>query len=227
MTVRKAPRPATYDDTAPGNRCECCWCGFPLPAGPTGKTIRNRRWHKRCAVENAIMTSGKAARLNIYLRDGGYCAETGEFHGVEPYVEAYMLTPVDFKNWLKTRDNRDPWGPLWSEFYEHWTPDEIASYWFRYLYSCRVRGINRWLGPWELDHIEPLWKVAHLPDEERYWFFTMANMQTLSPEAHARKTAKEAAERGHFNRLADQRTTPKRSKRQKRLDGIEHYRGMP
>lgn len=53
----------------------------------------------------------------------------------------------------------------------------------------------------QVDHEIPLWKIAHLPDDERRWYFTLKNLQLLCMDCHPAKTAKEAAERGKWNRL--------------------------
>ena len=61
--------------------------------------------------------------------------------------------------------------------------------------ECSERTFN-----WELDHITPLWKVAHLPDKERVKFFQIGNLQTLCVPCHNMKSGKEAGERAAWKR---------------------------
>lgn len=56
---------------------------------------------------------------------------------------------------------------------------------------------------WHVDHKIPLWKVAHMPPEQRIEYFKLPNLVTLCTECHERKTAKEASERAHFNHLSE------------------------
>lgn len=52
----------------------------------------------------------------------------------------------------------------------------------------------------ELDHVVPLWQVAHLPDDERFWYFGPENLQLLCIPCHREKTAAEASRRAAANR---------------------------
>jgi hypothetical protein len=91
---------------------------------------------------------------------------------------------------------------------EKWRHEELAvhnapwrdprtgiEYW-RYTAVERVLAM-------ELDHRMPLWLVAHLPDDERRWWFGPANLQLLCPPCHSIKTAAEATRRGKANRQAE------------------------
>ena len=71
----------------------------------------------------------------------------------------------------------------------------------------------------DVDHVIPLWKVKGLPIEIRRKYYLLGNLQLLCSPCHKRKSAKEAAERAHFNRLAktkDGNAKPKRHKLQSR-----------
>ena len=69
--------------------------------------------------------------------------------------------------------------------------------------ECGCGSEGRWLSySAQVDHKIPLWKVRHLPDAERFWYFTLANLWILCMKCHAIKTAKEAAERAHLRELA-------------------------
>jgi hypothetical protein len=56
-----------------------------------------------------------------------------------------------------------------------------------------------------IEHKVPLWKIRHLPDAERVKFFGPGNLQLLCTglDCHGGKTKAEAAERAHFDRMAD------------------------
>lgn len=57
--------------------------------------------------------------------------------------------------------------------------------------GCEARGE-------EVDHRAPLWSIAHLPDEERRWYFGPGNLWLLCPAHHKAKTADEAALRARL-----------------------------
>lgn len=50
----------------------------------------------------------------------------------------------------------------------------------------------------EVDHVVPLWKVAHLPDDERRVYFGPDNLWLLCHEHHKEKSRWEAADRAAF-----------------------------
>jgi 5-methylcytosine-specific restriction endonuclease McrA len=52
---------------------------------------------------------------------------------------------------------------------------------------------------WHADHVLPLWKVDRTVPEA-FWFWTMANLQTLCLKCHAAKTKREAGERAALKR---------------------------
>lgn len=55
---------------------------------------------------------------------------------------------------------------------------------------------------WHVDHHIPLWKVRHLHPLQRIEYFKLANLITRCERCHARKSAKESAERAHFKRIS-------------------------
>lgn len=55
----------------------------------------------------------------------------------------------------------------------------------------------------EIEHKVPLWKVAHLPDEQRQAYFELANKRLMRPRCQLAKTKAEATERAHFERLTE------------------------
>ncbi len=53
----------------------------------------------------------------------------------------------------------------------------------------------------EIEHRIPLWKVAHLPDQERAIYFGPDNLRLFRRGCQVRKNREEAAERAHYERL--------------------------
>ncbi len=86
------------------------------------------------------------------------------------------------------------------------TPDERPGHWIRGRQRTRWYSDSyhwteiEWSGRrWEADHIFPLWKVDRtVPDA--FWFWTLANLQTLCEPCHKAKTKTEAAERAALKR---------------------------
>jgi 5-methylcytosine-specific restriction endonuclease McrA len=60
-----------------------------------------------------------------------------------------------------------------------------------------------WETALELEHEIPLWMVEHLPPWERRRYFGPTNLKLRCKPCHQRKTAREAEERAHGNRLRD------------------------
>lgn len=56
--------------------------------------------------------------------------------------------------------------------------------------------------PVEIEHKIRLEMVRQLPDEQRAWYFSLANERLFIAGHQVAKSAQEAAERAHFNRLA-------------------------
>lgn len=59
--------------------------------------------------------------------------------------------------------------------------------------TCAAEGCER--EGWEVDHVTPLWRVRHLPDDERRPYHGPTNLQLLCTQHHKEKTAREAGER--------------------------------
>lgn len=82
------------------------------------------------------------------------------------------------------------------EFNLHTRPDQQFMHLVRrdgrVCQTCRQNPIDYIL---EVDHRVPLWSVAHLPDEERRWYFGPGNLWLLCTRCHALKTRREAGER--------------------------------
>lgn len=87
-----------------------------------------------------------------------------------------------------------------------------------------------WLAPsgWELEHKIPLWKVEHLPDDERRWYFGLDNLAVACrAPCHQRKSAEEAAERAKTERLGQRRVGRPKTKTDKRAAARARWESMP
>lgn len=82
--------------------------------------------------------------------------------------------------------------------------------------KCAVCGSTD--APWHVEHRVPLWKVRHLPDAERFYYFTPANVDTVCVNCHPFKSAKETTERAHIDRLEKEKLgLPKRRRRKVKI----------
>lgn len=62
-----------------------------------------------------------------------------------------------------------------------------------------------WISLWHNDHKIPLHRAKDLEPLQRLEYFNLANMVTLCEPCHLQKTADEATERAHINRLEERR----------------------
>jgi len=81
----------------------------------------------------------------------------------------------------------------------HWTGHLIFEREWEQKGFCTVY----WSEKLEVDHIVPLWKVRHLPDDERRAYFGPDNLWLLGTRAHRAKTSIEAAERAEWRNRDD------------------------
>lgn len=82
-------------------------------------------------------------------------------------------------------------------------PDYVGQYWTITLALAL-----------ELEHETPLWKTTHLPDDERRRFFGPENLRLRCGPCHAKKTARESADRAKVKRI-EARDSGTRRPRQK------------
>lgn len=196
--MRKPPLPPTFDKIAP-LRGACVWCGHDLKRNKDGAISKVRRWHEACALEHAITQNPSAARVQVFLRDMGCCATTGKYCGparVRPLKHMPHEEALAF--WHQLQSNEPV--PSRSTDFKNW--EHRATTFHQKLWKdCRFRG-SRWgLGSWQLDHIVPLWSIQNMTTSEQHKFYSIDNMQTLSPDAHHKKTVEEAVERAKLKRV--------------------------
>jgi len=191
------------------------WCGRATPPvlkknGEPSK--RQLRWHPECRDLNGLVKIPGAARIQVFLRDRGICAQTGEYWG-PPSFRGFWVGKPELCFDLTDRETRDEGIDALCEAIGPW------KHW----------GTRIYLGDFAVDHIIPLWTVEDLPDTERLEYFLLGNLQTLSPAAHSAKTAAEATQRAKVRRIRSRQglAKPRQSKRARRLEAIQKWNDMP
>lgn len=178
--------PATFNKNAPLGTC--VWCGKDLPRNKDGSPSKVRRWHPDCvAAYRELIDTAHQVKL-VEKRDGRRCFDCGRTHyvvGVKTWEVGSGFCGLWFgdHSYIGQGVHIYDWGDVDGPF----TP-------------VRFREIAL-----ELDHDVPLWRVAHLPDEERIKYFRIENLRLRCRECHKAKTAREAAERAKLKRLARKR----------------------
>ena len=172
----------------PREHLVCRWCGLPIQ--PKLKKNGEPRatqasFHEACSFAYRAARNPVILYNSLVVRDGEKCGCCGEATK-RWWPERGVKGSIDSIGTMYYPDN--PPGAVFVDY----TPIE-----FRIVL--------------EVDHYIPLWKVAHLPDDRRRWYFTIENLWLMQPQCHTKKTAKEAAERAHFNRLSSDK--PKKPKR--------------
>jgi 5-methylcytosine-specific restriction endonuclease McrA len=189
MGVRAFPEPEAMRRGIVG---VCKWgCGKPVPKPAI-------YWHKECFQQYALHTRLEQQKAFLLKRDGRRCAMVGcgvvplkwqAGHAMALTVESihFRATEPDMVAWAKTLWHR-PAG-RWADL----TPEQRAT--------GEQQSIER-VCALEVDHRTPLWEVAHLPDDERRWYFGPENLWLLCPACHKAKTKREAADRAAQRRFA-------------------------
>ena len=96
-------------------------------------------------------------------------------------------------------------GPCLVDYEEHSRPRvQFRALVARDGRECgECHGARDRLTPLEVEHRIPLWKVRHLPDDQRRWYYGLGNLWLLCRTCHKPKTRHEAAERAHLDRMTD------------------------
>lgn len=175
--------PATFNKRAPFGTC--VWCGKDLPRNKDGSPSKVLRWHPGCAAAYRDLTDTYHQAMLVAKRDGRRCFDCGRTHqvvGIMAWDVGRGFCGRGFSKYVY----RGQGVPIhfWADVEGPFTP-------------VRFREIDL-----ELDHDVPLWRVAHLPDEERIKYFRIENLRLRCRECHKAKTAREAAERAKLKRLA-------------------------
>lgn len=193
---------------------ECRWCGDEILKD--GERYNRRRWHEEC-IRIYLLATQRDVQL-AYFRERGrlYCAECGPVgpsavSGVRNRwnaIERVRYTDSPFRDewdryemWEAIYGTEPRYGtPEWDRRYR-WVPvwDHVAVL----LAESLGRPGHTWTGsalPWkpgdpylEVDHVVPLIDGGS---------FSVANLQLLCREHHARKTAREAGRRARRRREA-------------------------
>lgn len=190
------PRPPHW-----GEFMWCKWCGGEIPKVIDGKSSTQRLWHPACKDEYFLHTRLEEQFRFLIARDGERCAgcraekpmkwgrsEVRHLHAGHAR-HSFRATAPDMIEWASTLWDppaRKPWGEYTDEDRMIGAQQDI----------WRTSGL-------EVDHRVPLWSVAHLPDEERRWYFSARNNCWLLCRAcHSSKTKRESVERAALRRFA-------------------------
>lgn len=152
----------------------CRWCGLEIVHGRANQ----RSWHdgrldeSSCTIQRDLHIHRDTQFAHVANRDGKKCFDCEG--APERWIKDHWLTYV----WMDREK-------------ENWPPGEPAPHYI---------GIRRTTAL-ELEHTVPLWKVAHLPPESRRKFFHVENLRLRCQDCHSAKTAKEAGDRAHTERL--------------------------
>lgn len=191
MSVRTFPEPETMRRGVVG---VCKWgCGKPVPKPAI-------YWHKECFEAYALHTRLDHQKQFLLKRDGQRCAMVGcgcvptkwlaypgRNEAYRPDQPLYWGTPAEQEAW---RAERWQWP---STSWRDMTPEQRAIGEFTAIErACAL----------EVDHRTALWEVAHLPPDERRWYFGPENLWLLCPACHKAKTKREAADRAAQRRFA-------------------------
>lgn len=171
---RKPPVDAVFALHAPVQRGKCRWCGEPTDER-TPALGERRWWHAACELEYRVCVRADVARRAVQKRDKCICADCGRdcTNDYRARAERPQDKATGVLCWeASTRDERVYWTPI------------------------------IWISLWHVDHKIPLWKVQHMPPLQRIEYFKLANLATLCERCHKRKSAKEEAEKAHFDHLA-------------------------
>lgn len=196
---RKPPLPASFmKNLTPWGTCR--WCEQPI-LSETGEILKRRRWHEGCLGDYHLLTRPAIQRDHVRARDNGVCVDCGE---VRVKIADWCQHDYRWRRFVRRGDlpvqvivipfdeMRKDWllGLARPPFFDDDDPQETGP-------ACPVV----YAEDWQVDHEIPLWKVAHLPDRERLWYHTLANLRTRCTPDHKRKTRAEAAERAKFKRI--------------------------
>lgn len=197
-SVRAFPEPETMRRGIFGS---CKWCGNEIIDPKSGRRSTRRYWHPECVEIYYLHTRSDTQRQLLIGRDGERCWDCaaspmiwhrGEAHSciVGPWAQG--------QDWAADFWSREELGELPRGFdpvtFEVIDPDA----WMLRGGTCDIRRISSL----EVDHEVPLWKVAHLPPDERRPYFGPDNLRLRCPGCHKAKTAREAAERAEIRRAA-------------------------
>lgn len=168
----------------------CKWCGEKIPKIIDGKSSTRRLWHPYCLGQFMLHTRKDDQFNHLVRRDGERCRCCPEGapiprRWINRGVISVVLPMPSFKHIAPV--GSDEWMRLAAEWREA-NPSPVYS----------DIDLIDWL---EVDHRTPLWEVAHLPDEERRWYFGPGNLWLLCGPHHKQKTIREAARRAEIKRL--------------------------
>lgn len=171
----------------------CRWCGGEIlhtEGKRKGQRHKQRLWHPDCKTQWLLHVDQYVQGRYLTRRDGQFCAICGEPRG--QWVKcSWANDRTVYRGW---RDSEQSWLPPLCRN-DLVLPDPKQPDLGRYTPIVWV--------PQDLlqvDHIIPLWQVAHLPPAERRPYFGPDNLWLLCESHHKQKSRWEAADRAAIRR---------------------------
>ncbi len=159
-------------------KAHCNWCGRAIATS----RANSRGWHDGregepdCRYAYDLHTDPRVQKAFLLDRDGLGCCDCGEVRG----------------RWFVWWTMRGDWRERrLGASYERSYPSDV------FVGDADMIG---WSTELQLEHQVPLWRVAHLPDDERAIYFGPENLRLRCGRCHAEKTRAEAAERAAARR---------------------------
>lgn len=203
--VRKVPMPGPWPNRGYG---WCVWCGgrILIEAGKknAGTPNMRRQWHPEPCLTEFFLHSRREYQFDhVKARDGLFCAWPGCNDAPERWLADRYPGPVlDYgyeASWAP------PQSHLWSaKLLPAWNKPDPENHRKILGWATTIKRVTAL----ELDHREPLWAIAHLPDDERRPYYGPTNLWLLCPDHHKAKTKREAAERAAMKRRGDFTNSP-------------------
>lgn len=168
----------------------CKWCGGKIPLVIDGKRSTQRMWHPACWDEFQLHSRAGPQYDHLVRCFGERCALCPP--GTPKPMRWKHSDPIAItrESCFGYRPGKEGWWDVfWNRPPGRWldlSPEDRRC--GEHMEIERVCAL-------EVDHREPLWAVADLPDEERRWYFGPGNLWLLCPAHHKMKTKREAAER--------------------------------
>lgn len=184
--TRTPPYDAVRAQHRPEKDGKCQWCG-EATEDRTPSTNKLRRWHNACEMEFLQIMRPAIMRGAVFKRDHGICTYCGE-----DWSERFKFMR---ESTVLIHESGGSW----------YTVAQGDVYSWKHSDTHHPFTMVRKVSLWEVEHTTPLWKVAHLPPVERIEFFKLAAVKTACSPCHKIKSAKEAAEKAHHDRLEKKR----------------------
>ena len=161
----------------------CRWCLGMIE----GRYRKNMNWHRDCKQTWMLHYDRDAQTDFLKERDGNDCWDCkrgGRWVRIDLVAPKYC--------WEGFPTNGPPVKIDWNDRYPPLAERRVDGVIVGLFTKVEYR---RACGGLEVDHDTPLWKVWHLPDDERKPFYGPTNLRLRCSDCHKAKSKREAAER--------------------------------